>query len=585
MTREEVDEILRQVRQHGSESSGVEAKRAQGELPRRLWETLSAFSNTAGGGVIVLGVDEASGFTVTGVEPPAKLQADLAALCSDQMEPPLRPLIQLWEIEGRTVLTAEVPELPPEQKPCHYRGGGLPNGAFIRVGDGDRRLSPYEVQALFEARGQPQHDAEPLPGTSIEDLDRELIEPMLRRFRDREGAPYRSWPDERILRTLRVLVPEANGQIVASLMGWLCFAPYPQERFPNLCVTFARYPTPTAGEAGPGGERFLDNVRVEGPIPQMVVETMRALKRNMQRRGIIQGLFREDMWEYPETVLREALVNALGHRDYSPRARGAQVQVQMFPDRLEVLSPGGLFGPLQPDQLGEVGVQSSRNAHLMRVLEELPPPGERRPLCENRGTGLVSMLEQLRRAGMSPPRFDVMLTRFRLVLPNHTLYDETTLRWIESLTRHGPVSESQRQALAFLRHSGSITNSEYCRVTGADSRVATRDLADLVERRILSRDGVGRWSSYSLAGEVHHPSGETAGRGARRGDRGEEIVELLTASGPLPAREIGERIGISASAVRYWLPRLRAQGRVVPTETDPNAPGMQYRAVVDNKPA
>lgn len=188
MTREELREALRQLRQHGSEIPGVEAKRARDQLPRRLWETLSAFSNTAGGGTIFLGVDEEAGFAVSGVEPAAKLQADLGALCSDQMEPPLRPLIQLWEEEGRTVLTAEIPELPPEQKPCYYKGGGLPNGAFIRVGDGDRRLNPYEVQALFESRGQPQHDAQPVEGTSVEDLDRALIEPMLQRFRARWGA-------------------------------------------------------------------------------------------------------------------------------------------------------------------------------------------------------------------------------------------------------------------------------------------------------------------------------------------------------------------------------------------------------------
>lgn len=566
MTDEELDETLRQLRIHGAETPGVEAKRARAELPKRLWETLSAFSNTPGGGVLLLGVDEGARFAVTGIEDAAKLQADLGSLCADQLEPPLRPLIQLWERDGQTLLTAEFPELPPESKPCYYRGGGLANGAFVRVGEGDRKLSAYEVQALLEARGQPQHDVDPVPDTSADDLDPALLEPLLRRLRERDSGPYRAWTDEKILRTLRILVPDGEGGLACSLAGWLCFAAYPQERFPNLCVAFVRYPTPTAGE------RFLDNVRLDGPLPLLVVETLRTLKRNMQRRGIVQGLFREDLWEYPETVLREALVNALGHRDYSAQGRGARVQVQMFPDRLEVLSPGGLFGPIQPDQLGEVGVQSSRNAHLMRILEELPPPGERRTLCENRGTGLTSMLEQLRGAGMSPPRFDVSLTRFRLVLPNHTLYDAATLAWLEAATRGAVLSESQRKALAFVRHGGSMGNADYCRVSGVDSRVATRELADLVERGLLRRDGAGRGSTYVLPGDA---------RGGvlppqARGERAAQIVELLRAAGPLSAREIGERLGVTHSAVRYWLPRLRAAGVVRATEADPNAPGMRY---------
>lgn len=372
-------------------------------------------------------------------------------------------------------------------------------------------------------------------------------------------------------------MPDREGGFACSLAGWLCFSAYPQERFPNLCVAFVRYPTPVAGESGPAGERFLDNVKIEGPVPHVVIETMRAIKRNTQRRGIVHGLFREDMWEYPETVLREALVNALGHRDYSPQGRGAQVQVQMFPDRLEVLSPGGLFGPIQPDQLGEVGVQSSRNAYLMRLLEELPPPGERRTLCENRGTGLTSMLEQLRSAGMSPPRFDVSLTRFRLVLPNHTLYDGATLAWLESATRGAVLSEAQRKALAFVRHGGSMGNADYCRVSGVDSRVATRELADLVDRGLLRREGAGRWSTYAL------PDRAAGGAAAvqARGERAVQIVELLRRTGPLSARQIGERLGITHSAVRYWLPRLRAAGIVRSTEADSNAPGTRY--VVDGE--
>jgi len=570
MTADELREIVEQLRSQGTELTNVEAKRARGDLPKRMWETLSAFANTPGGGVLILGLDEAAGFAATGVANPAKMQADLGTTCTDQMEPPLRPLLQVFDFEGAELVVAEVPELPPDSKPCYYKGAGLPNGAFIRVGDGDRKLTPYEVQALFESRGQPRHDTEPVEGTSVEDLDPELVSGLLRRFRGRVGGPAREWSDERVLQALKVLVPGADGDLVASLGGWLCFAPYPQERFPSLCVTFVRYPTPDAGRPGPNGERFLDNVKLEGPVPVLVVETLRVIKRNMQRRGIVQGLFREDLWEYPELVLREALVNALGHRDLSAAARGSQVQVQMFPDRIEFLSPGGLFGPIQPDQLGEPGVQSSRNSQLMTALEDLPPPGETRPLCENRGTGLTAMIEQLRRAGMSPPRFDVSLTRFRLILPNHTLYDDETLRWVESVTRGEAVSDAQRQALAFARHSGSLTNADYCRLTGRDSRVATRELSELMDRGLLHRTGVGRSTQYVLA----DPAEPRASR--RRADRGAAIVQLLRDREATTAREIAGSLGLSASGVRYWLARLRRAGRVVSLGRTPTSPETRY---------
>ncbi|HEX8317395.1 ATP-binding protein [Longimicrobium sp.] len=570
MTVEELRESLEQLQRQGTEQTSVEAKRARDGVPKRIWETLSAFANTPGGGVLLLGVDEEAGFAPAGVANPAKIQADLGAVAA-QMEPPLRPLLQVFDVDGASIVAAEVPELPASAKPCYYQGAGLPNGAFIRVGDGDRKLTPYEVQALFEARGQPRHDLEPLEGTTLEDLDPELVGGLLRRLRGRESGPYRSWTDEQALRALKVLVPAADGKTVVSLQGWTCFAQYPQERFPNLCVTFLRYPTPEAGRPGPQGERFLDNVKVEGPVPVMVVETLRAIKRNMQRRGIVQGLFREDLWEYPETVLREALVNALGHRDLSPQARGSQVQVHMFPDRIEFQSPGGLFGPIQPDQLGEPGVQSSRNAFLMKVLEDLPPPGESRPLCENRGTGLTAMIEQLRRSGMSPPRFDVSLTRFRVVLPNHSLYDEETLRWLEDLAKGEPVSEAQRQALAFARHNGTLTNGDYCRVAGRDSRVATRELNELVDRGVLERTGAGRWSTYALRDRT-----EPGAAPRPRRDRADEIVDLLRSSDSLSAREIAAKLGLSASGARHWLSRLRRAGRIRSSARTPTSPETRY---------
>ena len=142
----------------------------------------------------------------------------------------------------------------------------------------------------------------------------------------------------------------STARTTVSLGGLLALGSYPQEHFPQLMVTFVHYPT----EIGPqASERFLDNVTLEGPIPVMVRDTLAAIRRNMSRRAIIGGAGRRDVWEYPETALREAVVNALVHRDLSSGARGTQVQIEMYPDRLVIRNPGGLFGPVTVDNLAK----------------------------------------------------------------------------------------------------------------------------------------------------------------------------------------------------------------------------------------
>jgi ATP-dependent DNA helicase RecG len=137
---DELTEMVENLRVLGSDVTDIEVKKAAGGLPKSLRETLSAFSNTRGG-VLVLGLDEATGFAPATIDNPAKMASDLASLCSNDMNPPLRPYIQILAFEGVQLLVAEIPELPREQKPCFYRGAGLTKGAYIRVHDGDRQLS------------------------------------------------------------------------------------------------------------------------------------------------------------------------------------------------------------------------------------------------------------------------------------------------------------------------------------------------------------------------------------------------------------------------------------------------------------
>ena len=155
----DVDVLVAELRKFGAEATAVEVKRAAGGLPKSARETLSAFSNTPGGGTLVLGLDEASGFTAFGLDDPSKMMADLASMCREDIVPPLTPEISIAEIDGRPILVADIPELAKGQKPCYVRSLGKERGSYIRVGESDRRLTSEEVQQIVADRGQPCPDA------------------------------------------------------------------------------------------------------------------------------------------------------------------------------------------------------------------------------------------------------------------------------------------------------------------------------------------------------------------------------------------------------------------------------------------
>jgi ATP-dependent DNA helicase RecG len=562
----ELAEIVGNLRTIGADIADVEVKKAHGGLPKSLRETLSAFANTQGG-VIVLGLDETRGFRATGLSDPAKLAADLGAMCSADMEPPLRPLIKIHDFEGAQVLVAEIPELDPAQKPCYSRGTGITKGSHVRVGDGDRRLSAYEVQVMLSSRGQPREDEHAVRGVGLEHLDTASVDALIARLRISRPYAFKDLDRLAVLRRAKVLVHGEEGEDSVSLSGLLALGEYPQEHFPQLMVTFVHYPT----EVGAGSaERFLDNVTLEGPIPIMVRDTLAAIRRNMSRRAVIAGAGRQDVWEYPETALREAVVNALVHRDLSSGARGTQVQIEMYPDRLTIRNPGGLFGPVTVDGLGEEGISSARNATLIKILEDVPLPGETRTVCENRGSGIRAMLDSLLAAGMGPPQFHDKISSFLVTFPNHTLLGEETIGWIRGLGQQD-LTDSQCIALALLREEGVLDNRAYRNATGADSRVATSELRDLVARKLITQTGTRRWARYQLSQR------DTTAKG--RPSRADRRPELLAALGNehLTRAELVTRTGLGDQTVRRWLKIMRDEGTIEIIGTSPKSKHVRYR--------
>lgn len=399
MLGHELAEMINQLRTVGAESSSVEAKTGVG---RAVLETLSAFSNH-GGGILIVGVSENDGFTVVQDFNPKAARDALTSFC-DQLSPPARPEISIVPFESGQVLVAEIPEMEPQDKPCYVTERGLYKGSYIRTGDSERRLTSYEVDRIIENKGQPSWDREPVPDASLEDLD---VATLSHYTEKQQAAREKTFADGMPTALRRLQVLRDDNPTLASL---LTMGDYPQQFYPRLAVTFALYPGTGKGDVTEGF-RLLDSARITGPIPEMVEEGVRLVEKNMRTAGLIEGVFRKDVPDYPPVAIREALVNALMHRDYSPTALGTPVQIDMYVDRLQISNPGGLFGGVTAENLGQPGISTSRNQLLSTFLEDLSFSSGG-TVAENRGTGIAVMRSATASALMPPPEFSNTLTHF-----------------------------------------------------------------------------------------------------------------------------------------------------------------------------
>jgi ATP-dependent DNA helicase RecG len=353
VTRGELLSLVADLRAHGCEADDLEVKTAKGGTPKRLDACLSAFANTRGG-ILLFGLDERRGFKAVGVQDAQALQKDLADLAQSQMEPAVTVTISHEVISGANIVIVEVEELPPALRPCHHKGKDAFEGSYLRIGNTNQRMTQYQVWGYLSARAQPTFDAEPVASSSVEDLGPDRVEAYVERIRRDHPRRLRGATTlEEALSALHVTAPDEEGTVRPTRAGLLMFGSYPQALEPQLVITFLQYTGTDEGTKGPRGERFVDNRKFEGSIPDMLDEAVSHIMGRIGTAGLIDGLLTRDIPEYPRPALREALLNAVAHRDYSAYMRGSQVQVKLFADRLEIRSPGGLFGDVTLDTLEE----------------------------------------------------------------------------------------------------------------------------------------------------------------------------------------------------------------------------------------
>ena len=413
MLTEELIELAKKVCKQKSEEQTIEVKAAHIDCPKRLYDTLSSFSNQDYGGILLFGLDERTDFQIVGIYDPQDLQKKVTEQCL-QMEPPVRAVFSLAEIDGKSICAAEIPSLDISERPCYYRGAGRTKGAFIRVGDADLPMTDYELYSFESFRKHLHDDERVIERASLDMLDQDKLQDYVRQKSiERPGFSQLTLAQaQEMLNLTRNNIPT-----LASIMN---FCIYPQGHFPQLAITAVVVPGTEIGDIDSDAARFIDNKRIEGTIPVMVEDALSFCKRNMKIRTIIDpdtGA-RRDKTEYPVDAIREAILNALIHRDYSIHTEGTPVQIDFFSDRLEIHSPGSLYGRMSVEQLG-IAKPDLRNPALAVVAETLTS-------AEHRYSGIPTMRRTLREHGLPEPKFENRRNEFVVIFYNGAVPQEPT---------------------------------------------------------------------------------------------------------------------------------------------------------------
>lgn len=405
MLSEELLILIKKIQEIKAESQTVEVKSAHNGCPKRLYDTLSSFSNQDGGGIIVFGLDEKQGFEAVGVYDLQDLQKSVTEQCN-QMEPAVRGVFTFAEYEDKNICALEVPSVELVERPCYYKGAGKVKGSYIRVGDADLPMTDYEIYSYESYKKHVHDDEREVERIDLSYMDREILDKYI--VEKKQAKPkFSKLNEEQIYEMLNIKRNERF--TLAAVMN---FALYPQGVFPQLGITAVVVPGYSIGELGNSGERFIDNKRIEGTISEMLEEAMVFCKRNMKIKTIIDSETgkRNDRTEYPINAVREAILNALIHRDYSVHTEGIPIQINFFTDRLEIHNPGGLYGRMTVEQLGKAR-PDLRNPTLATMAESLNQ-------AENRYSGIPTIRMEMKEYGLPEPEFKNGRNEFVVTLYN-----------------------------------------------------------------------------------------------------------------------------------------------------------------------
>ena len=431
--------------------------------PAVLAECLVAFAN-GDGGLAILGVaaDGALAETIFEEEAEGALR-EATKMC----RPPVISEWQPVETGDNYLIGIQV----PRSTELHSLEDGR---VLIRHGPQNRPLSGDEIRQLAAGKSTGSFEVDTVAGTTTHDFNPDILDEYLAKREARSGALFGS------LESLLFEIGATSHNGIPTVAGMLLFGRRPQAFLAQSGIVFVKFPgsEPRDQEGGAGYGRRDE---LTGPLARMVERAWNIVWEEMRVGARVSQLEREEITEYPRFAVREALVNAVAHRDY--RITGRRIEIRMYSDRLEVISPGGLPGYITLDNLVEE--HFSRNPRMVNGLYQWG-------YIEELGLGIDRMIEDMVQAGHPPPKFRATPFSFTV-----TLLKAKDRPAIPQWTRN--MNERQARALTYVRDQGSITNGEYRRLCPDVSAETLRlDLVDLVEKGVLLKIGSKKGTHYIL---------------------------------------------------------------------------------------
>lgn len=446
---------------------GRKAARERREVRDEIAEYVAGFAN-AEGGVLICGVENDG--VITGHRyPPDKIDTMLA-VPTVRLVPP-QAAGRRVEVDGIELLVFEVEMAAVAVR---VEGDGYP----YRIGDSTRQWSETSINAIKE-RGLIESAEARVSSATLAQLDGALIARAI------EGAGLDASPVDYLVR--RRLADRRGADVVIRQAAELLFARGDHViSHPNAGVRVFRV---NGTERLTGARHNVQEFpRIEGNLPSVLEHARTLLGTLIHRSARLHDLFFKEMPEYPTFAWQEALVNAVAHRDYA--VQGRSVEVWLYSDRLEVLSPGALSPEVALAELREGhSAHASRNPRIARALADLG-------VMRDQGEGIPRMFDEMQTSFLRLPELDVIAGQFRLTLRNEPIFRGDDPEW-SGRVRELPIEVSQKRALAALV-GRDFANGDYGALNALDRDGAYRELADLVGRGYIETIGTGAGTRYRV---------------------------------------------------------------------------------------